>query len=73
MLYADDIVNLIVLCSTRRDEVENKLEEWRRTMEDRGLKIGRKTAASEVQRRWDIGRKLIYQSTWREFGNNDYI
>ena len=38
MLYADDIV----LCSTRREEVENKLEEWRRAVEDRGLEITRK-------------------------------
>ena len=37
MLYADDIV----LCGTRSEVVENKLEEWRRVMEDRGLNINR--------------------------------
>ena len=38
MLYADDIV----LCGTRIEEVEKKLEEWRRAMEDRGMTINRK-------------------------------
>ena len=35
ILYSVDIV----LCGTRREEVENRLEEWRRAMEDRWLKI----------------------------------
>ena len=38
MLYADDIV----CCGTRSEVVEKKLEEWRRAMEDRRLKINRK-------------------------------
>ena len=37
MLFANDIV----LCSTGRDEVEKKLEHWRRPMEDRGPTINR--------------------------------
>ena len=32
----------IVLCGSRREDVENKLEEWRRAVEDRGLNINKK-------------------------------
>ena len=38
ILYADNIV----LCGTRSEVVENKLQEWRKAMEDTGLKINRK-------------------------------
>ena len=38
MLFADNVV----LCSTRREHVERKLEEWRRAMEERVLKLSRK-------------------------------
>ena len=51
MLYADDIV----LWGTRSEVVEKKLEEWRRAMEDRGLKINRKKT---VYLRFNVDRDL---------------
>ena len=66
MLYADDIV----LCGTRSEVVEKKPEEWRRAMEDRGLKINRKkTVYLRIELRW----KLRYQSTGTELGTSEYI
>ena len=50
-MYADDIV----LCGTRSEVVEKKLEEWRRAMEDRGLKINRKKT---VYPRFNVDRDL---------------
>ena len=38
MLYAHDII----LCITRIEVVEKKLDEWRKAMEDRGLKNNRR-------------------------------
>ncbi|XP_068227988.1 uncharacterized protein [Palaemon carinicauda] len=38
MLFADDVI----LCRTRREVIEEILEEWRRERENRGLKISRK-------------------------------
>ena len=40
MLYVKNVDD-IVLCGTRSEVVENKLEEWRRAMEGRRLKITR--------------------------------
>ena len=37
MLFANDIV----ICSTDKEIVEEKLEQWRKVLEDRGLKISR--------------------------------
>ena len=51
MLHADDIV----LCGTRSEVVEKKLEEWRRAIEDRGLKINRKKT---VYLRFNVDRDL---------------
>ena len=51
VIYADDIV----LCGTRSEVVEKKLEEWRRSMEDRGLKINRKKT---VYLRFNVDRNL---------------
>ena len=51
MLYAGDIV----LCGTRSEIVEKKLEEWRRALEDRGMKINRKKT---VYLRFNVDRNL---------------
>ena len=37
ILYADDIV----LCAERREDLEMKLESWRKALEDRGMRISR--------------------------------
>ena len=59
MLYADDIV----LCGTRREEVEKKLEDWRSPMEDRGLKINRYKPQINLQ-----GENLERVNTFKYLG-----
>ena len=50
MLYADDIV----LCGTRSEVVENKLEEWRRAMRQRAEDQYKENCLPEVQCRWEL-------------------
>ena len=38
MMYADDVV----LCAETKEELEQKLEAWRKALEDRGMKISRR-------------------------------
>ena len=38
MMFADDVV----ICAERQEEVEERLERWRRALEDRGMRISRK-------------------------------
>ena len=38
MVFADDVV----ICAERQKEVEERLERWRRALEDRGMRISRK-------------------------------
>ena len=52
MLFADEIV----LRSTRREEVETKLDEWRMAVQDKGLNINiKKMYMPNVQWRWELG------------------
>ena len=37
-MFADDVV----ICAERQEEVEERLERWRRALEDRGMRISRK-------------------------------
>ena len=72
MLYADDIV----LCGTRSEVIEKKLEEWRRAMEDSGLKINRKKTVYLrfiVDRNLDDGNSDVNIYTRREFETSEHI
>ena len=63
MLYADDIV----LCGTRSEVVQQKLEEWRRATEDRGLKI---ISKKTVYLRFNVDGNLDGNSEIKLQGHN---
>ena len=74
MFYADDIA----LCGTSREEVENKLEEWSRAMEDRGLNFSRtKTVYLRFNVDWnvngnsDVRENLERLNTFKYLGCGD--
>ena len=69
MLHANDIV----LCAIRREVVENKLEEWIRAMEDRGLKINRRKTVFPRFNGHGNSDGNSYQSTGTEFGTSEYF
>ncbi|XP_047495882.1 uncharacterized protein LOC125043689 [Penaeus chinensis] len=54
MIFVDDVV----LIDTTRDGVEQKLERWRREMEDRGLKINRRKTEYVVLNLEDAGEDV---------------
>ena len=61
------IMDDVVLCGTRSEVVEKKLEEWTRAMEDRGLKINRKKT---VYPRFNVDRNLDGNSDINIQGEN---
>ena len=63
MLYADDIV----LCGIRSEVVEKKLEEWKRAMEDKGMKINRQKT---VYLRFNLDGNLYRNSDINIQGEN---
>ncbi|XP_068237167.1 uncharacterized protein [Palaemon carinicauda] len=55
MLFADNVI----LCSTRREVVEEKLKEWRREIENRGLKINMKETEYLILKNGENGERNL--------------
>ena len=50
MMFADGVV----ICDERQDEVEERLERWRKALEDRGMRNSRRKLSTCV---W-VGKKM---------------
>ena len=69
MMFADDIA----LCATDREEVERKTENWRRVLEDRGMKVSRKKIEYMSFNEASVGNIRIQDHVLKKVKNFKYL